>query len=576
VIPRLLDDHRQALLDDERALLGEVRDGLARAGAADEDHAALAGSVAQLDGLFLLVVVGEFNAGKSALINALLGQEVQGEGVTPTTSKVALLAWGDVPSREVLSAGLERVAAPVDLLREVGIVDTPGTNAVLREHEVLTRQFVPRADLVLFVTSADRPFAESERAFLEAIRAWGKTVVVVLNKQDILRSSAETREVTAFVREKAGALLGTTPEVFPVSARQALLAKTVGPQGALAASGLPALEGYVASTLDETERLRLKLENPRAVAARLVLGARESVEGRLGLLKDDVAAFEEIEAELDLYREDLARDFRFRLADVDNLLHAFERRGHAFFDDTLRTARVLQLLDRERVRGDFERRVVAEMPREVEARVGEIAGFLVGRELTEWQGLLERLLRRQSSHEHRMFGRVGSLARDRQHLLEDVRRAAQRAIDGYDHAAEARHLAQAVRDAVAGAALLQVGAVGLGAAVTVLATTTFADVTGLVAAGTLSVVGLLLLPHRRSQARRALGRKVEALRDRLMATLTGAFDAEVSRSLQAMREAMAPYTRFVRAEGARLQELKDEMVRLEGALAGLEARIRAL
>ena len=72
-------------------------------------------------------------------------------------------------------------------------MDTPGTNAVLREHEALTREFVPRSDLVLFVTSADRPFTESERAFLEAIRDWGKKIVVVVNKIDILETEDDLR-----------------------------------------------------------------------------------------------------------------------------------------------------------------------------------------------------------------------------------------------------------------------------------------------------------------------------------------------------------------------------------------------
>ena len=75
--------------------------------------------------------------------------------------------------------------APVALLRDLQIVDTPGTNAIVREHERLTADFVPRADLVLFVTSADRPFTESERVFMESIRDWGKKIVIVLNKVDI-------------------------------------------------------------------------------------------------------------------------------------------------------------------------------------------------------------------------------------------------------------------------------------------------------------------------------------------------------------------------------------------------------
>jgi len=88
----ILTADQKDLLQSERELLNEVTVGLERCEAIAEDLQALADSVDQLDELFLLVVVGEFNAGKSALINALLGQAVLAEGVTPTTSKIHHIA----------------------------------------------------------------------------------------------------------------------------------------------------------------------------------------------------------------------------------------------------------------------------------------------------------------------------------------------------------------------------------------------------------------------------------------------------------------------------------------------------
>ena len=71
---------------------------------------------------------------------------------------------------------------PADILREINIVDTPGTNVVLERQQRLTEEYVPRADLVIFVMSADRPFAESEVNFLRYIRKWGKKIIFVVNK----------------------------------------------------------------------------------------------------------------------------------------------------------------------------------------------------------------------------------------------------------------------------------------------------------------------------------------------------------------------------------------------------------
>ena len=137
-----------------------------------------------------------------------LGQKLLKEGVTPTTTQINVLKFGKTQERHVENENLHTLTAPVELLAELNIVDTPGTNAIIRQHEAITRQFVPRSDLVLFVTSADRPFTESERAFLEKIRDWGKKVVIVLNKIDLFQSREELDQVVMFIGQNARALAG--------------------------------------------------------------------------------------------------------------------------------------------------------------------------------------------------------------------------------------------------------------------------------------------------------------------------------------------------------------------------------
>jgi ribosome biogenesis GTPase A len=171
---RILNEKQETLLKEERQFLNDLRLTLANFGASQEDLKTLGESIRQLDELFLLVMVGEFNAGKSAFINALLGQKLLKEGVTPTTTQINILRYGAQQERQVIDENLHSLTLPVDWLAEISIVDTPGTNAIIRSHEAITSQFVPRSDLVIFITSADRPFTESERAFMEKIRAWGK------------------------------------------------------------------------------------------------------------------------------------------------------------------------------------------------------------------------------------------------------------------------------------------------------------------------------------------------------------------------------------------------------------------
>ena len=179
-----------------------------------------------LEDSFLVVVVGEFNAGKSSFINALLNTDKLEEGVTPTTAQINLIRYGKTESVTPIEQWGQLVQLPADLLESISFVDTPGTNAVITEHEVLTRWFLPRADMVLFLSSADRPFSESENKFLQSIRDWGKKTVLILNKIDLLEKPEEREQVINFVRTNAEAALKVEIPVIPVSSRLAKKARS--------------------------------------------------------------------------------------------------------------------------------------------------------------------------------------------------------------------------------------------------------------------------------------------------------------------------------------------------------------
>jgi GTP-binding protein EngB required for normal cell division len=577
MLDAILTEEREALLADERALLIEVATALETSTVAADDRAALADSVSQLDELFLVVVVGEFNAGKSAFINALFGRDLLVEGVTPTTARIHLLAWGENDRRESVDAVTERTTAPVEILRHLTVVDTPGTNALDRSHEALTTLYVPRADLVIFVTSADRPFSESERAFLERIRQWGKKVVVVVNKVDILRSPGEISEVLDWVRSNGMRLLGSTPQVFQSSARRARQAQTADDAAELQASGLPAVEDWLRTTLDEAERLRLKLGNPLGVAARLLDGALATVRDRLAVLDDDRSAIADLEAQSATWAADVDREFALRLADIDNILLGMENRGLAFFDDTVRLSRLRGLLDKEALQSRFESEVVADAPARVEAKVESLIDWLVESDLQQWQAVVNHVNRRAATHADRMVGEVGGrFETDRGRLLATVGRAAADGLAGYDRAAEARRMAEEVQQAVTGTALAGVGAVGLGAAVAMLASSTAADVTGMLAAGLLLSLGLFILPHRRRKAKTDLTAKVARLRNEIMTALTEQFTAEAERSRSRLAATIAPYTRFVRTETERLEAERSALETLAARVESMQARVADL
>jgi small GTP-binding protein len=576
-LARILSPTAEKLLADERGALSELRLALERIAIDEKDGASFDASIRQLDELFLLVVAGEFNAGKSAFINALLGRSLLEEGVTPTTQRITLVRHGESESRSRRSDSLEVVAAPVPVLENIEIVDTPGTNAIRREHEAITRDFIPRSDLVLFVTSADRPFTESERAFLETIRGWGKKIVFVINKVDILERDSDVSQVESFVRDNAAKLLASAPEVFPVSARRALAAKSTSDEALLEKSRFPPLEDYVVSVLDDRERVRLKLLNPLGVGLSLASRYAAIVGAELDLLQADLGMLSEIERQLVVYEEDQARNFGYRLADIDNALLDFEGRGASFFEETLRLGRVLDLINKSKVKGEFEKKVVGDLPQVVEERVEGVIDWMVESELRQWEAVREHVDRRRSAREDRMVGKLpASFEQDRKRLLETVGAASRRAIEGYDREHESSRLADSVQAAVASAALIEVGAVGLGTLVTLIATTSAADVTGVLAAGALSVVGLLVLPAKKRRAKSELNRKVAEVRERLMSSLRKQFEQETEASVARIEDAIAPYTRFVRSERARLTEARAALARSTDELSRLKAEAQSV
>ena len=546
----------QQRLAEARTLLGEVRDALIRFGAAEPDLTALARSIAQLDEFFLLVVVGEFNAGKSAFINALVGSPLLAEGVTPTTADIQVLQ------------------GPSELLRDVHIVDTPGTNAILREHERLTAEFVPRSDLVLFVTSADRPFTESERAFIETIRGWGKKIVLVVNKVDILDTAEQREQVLGFVRDAARTYLGTTPEIFGVSARLAMKAKQ-GDPALWDRSGFDPLERHIRETLEEESRFRLKMQNPLGVADALARRYAAIARERMQLLAGDVELLADVESGLATYEEDLARGFELRMSAIEKVLIEMEGRGHAYFEDTLRLGRVFDLLNRARVQKEFEERVVAEAPRLIEKRVAELIDWMVEQDFRQWQAVTARLASRGDRPNTLGAPDVGTFHSTRAQLLESFGREAQRVVETYDRSREAAAIAEQARGAVTAAAAAGGAALGLGTLVTLAASTAAADVTGILMASLVATLGFLIIPARRRRAKREMQEKITTLRQRLAGALRAEFEQAQARSLERLTATIAPLRKFVEGEGTRWRDAESTLGTLAGRAAAFRDRLAA-
>jgi len=273
---------------------------------------------------FHLVVVGEFNHGKTTFVNALLGKHALPVGVTPTTATIHHIRWAAQPEAFVVASNGDRrpipfdeakrfavggtsnddvdhldIGYPASLLSErILLVDTPGVNDLSLQRADITYSYIPRADAVLFLLDAGQILKESERVFLndKLLKASRDKIVFVITKWDLLSPDEQT-EALAYAKHHLSALV-KDPVVFPVSAEMALGGG--GPN--TPRSGFPELVAHLTHFLAE-ERGRILLDNAlgeglgvaqllsKGVDARRrsILMNGEQIERRIEALEKDLA-----------------------------------------------------------------------------------------------------------------------------------------------------------------------------------------------------------------------------------------------------------------------------------------------
>ncbi len=232
---------------------------------------------------FALVVLGEFNHGKSTFVNALCGAAILPAGITPTTATINHLVWSEKPTavayltddktkkvdpkalgdwvtiegKEVSHVRYVEIGWPAEILRDkLTLVDTPGVNDINEQRAEITYSYIPRADAVLFLLDGAQVLKQSERAFLEQriLRRSKDKLIFVLGKVDLLAAD-EREQALAYCRENLARVV-PEPVIFPLSAKRALDKDPA----TRATSGFEPLLQYLQKYLAD-ERGRVLLDN---------------------------------------------------------------------------------------------------------------------------------------------------------------------------------------------------------------------------------------------------------------------------------------------------------------------------
>lgn len=562
----LVSDRVQDILTRERSLLADLQAFLETQGAPPEAVEYARAATRSLDEVFLLVVVGEFNAGKSSFVNALLGASVLPEGVTPTTDRIYVLVHGDKPGamEPTRDPFVSRLTYPLPSLEGVALVDTPGTNAIIRQHQALTEGFLPRADLVLFLTSADRPFTESERQFLSLAARWGRSVIMVVNKSDLLETQAQKAQVREFVEAGARGVLGLTPPVLLISAR--------GEQRG-GDPGFHALREVLKLRLSETERTRLKLASPLSTATEILSGEEARAHAARQTLGEDVAILRDLEGQRERHRETMLGELDGQLNRMGRLLSEFEVRADKFIDSKLTFRNLRGLINSRDLEESFRREAVADLPDAIDRQFGTMIDRFVEANLHFWEDVQAFLIRRQPSSE---VART-RFSYDRGALLEGIAGSARDHLETTTEHELGRQLSRDAEDALKGAVGGLAGGIGIGAGIGALIGASALDFTGGILAGlTLGSLGLFVLPNKRVQAQRGLRQKIATLRAALEQIVRREFEREQERADARLRDAISPYTRFTEQEQARLAGAQVRAAQLRATLEGLQTEVKAL
>jgi len=270
--------------------------------------------IQRLEDPFMFVIVGEVKAGKSSFINALLESEEEICPVSPApkTDTIQQILYGDSPREVIINPYLKRIHLPIPVLRDIAIVDTPGTNTIINHHQEITERFIPAADVVIFVFEAKNPYRQSAWEFFNYIHdSWKRKIIFILQQKDLLSASDLQVNYQGLLSHAKSKGL-PNPNIFSVSAKLEI-------EGDKENSGFTEVREYLSEHITGQKASVEKLSNLLSTARQL----SGRIEKAIGLREDQLNA--DILFRNDI-KETLETDSALAGKQVDNIVDAITGR----------------------------------------------------------------------------------------------------------------------------------------------------------------------------------------------------------------------------------------------------------
>ncbi|MEP7014271.1 MAG: dynamin family protein [Verrucomicrobiota bacterium] len=498
----------------------------------------------------LIVAVGEVKSGKSSLLNALFGQEFARVDVLPATDRICIFRYGEDEKSVEVSPDLMERHLPIPFLRNFNVVDTPGTNTVVAEHQKITESFVPRADLILFVFSVMNPWTQSAWELLSFVqKKWLKNMVFILQQAD-LRTAAEVEVIRRHLQDTAMQKLGFAPPIFAVSARDALLARTTGldKERLWNKSQFGPLEEQINLTVTEAGGRSLKLQSARQTAQVMIDEVVEELQTSLEVIGHDEARLERAEAFLQVRKEQTLRQVAGLLRGVEQACLAGAAEGLRLLGEKLSLWRTWRIIwARERWQQEFQTEIEAKLHHSIEQQAENAVQLLETDLRSLWPQVYDMIDQQLAGDlQEKIPKAIPDFVRQRRELLQSIQLALSKRASGK---AVEEELGQLFRET---SARLRVpaGIAAAGGIATLIAAMTsaaVADVTGVLAASA-AIIGTIVAFAQRRKILNAYEEQMETRRSELMHAIEQQLNHAVDLFYKEVSTAFQPLAAFCTSE----------------------------
>ena len=524
----------------------------------------LVSAIENLESLFLVVFVGEFSTGKSSIINAIIGEKTLDEGITPTTDKLSIIKYGDEKGME-LNEGIVTYTVNQKNLDNLYIVDTPGTNVTNEQHEQITQNFIPRADIIFFTIGAERAVTGSESEYIKFLREdWKKKIVFLLNKIDIASSEEEYNELLEHSTSELGRIFSIEPHIIPISVKRELESPDNNK------SGFDILREYLFKTLNEEEKIKIKLNYSLDLSLKLAEETEIYIEDNILKIEKDIQKLNDFELRLEGMKEDLIVNSGQFTERIRSRLLEFKNRGVEFIDNLMRFENILKLIRKEKIAKEFEQKVSLQTVKEIEKDLDDMVAWSENSS----KNILDNSIRfYKDSVETENASISTPFLQHRMKLIDTVRSELESKKAQIDPKLLGSNLVDTARNAVASVLGVQVGSLALGATVISAFSSFIVDITGILTTLAVMATAFAILPRKRSSAMKEFSAKVDSLSAELITSIKSQFTRDMDNVKLQIVDSMSPLRNFYKSEEQKLIDSREQIVFIKKKIEDIKESI---